>query len=284
MTSSTELSQNPVRGKQSKGKQSKGNQPKVTQADSETRLRFTAITLFPEMFNAISDYGVVGKAIDKKLVHLECINPRAFTEDRHRTVDDRPYGGGPGMLMKVEPLEKAIKQAKANHSLVDTKVIYLSPQGKKLDHRLIKRLSRQKHLILLSGRYEGVDQRLIDQQVDEEISIGDFVLSGGELAAMVIVDSVCRLLPGTLGHQESAIEDSFEDGLLDHPHYTRPEDYKGNKVPKVLLGGNHQTIKDWRLKQRLGKTWLRRPDLLRLKSLSEKESVLLAEFKRDDSR
>jgi len=247
------------------------------------KLRFSAITLFPEMFDAIINYGVIGRAIKRNLIHLDCINPREFTKDRHRTVDDRPYGGGPGMLMKVEPLEKAINQAKANHACAESevKVIYLSPQGKKLDHQMVKRLSQEKHLVLLSGRYEGVDQRLIDQTVDEEISIGDFVLSGGELAAMAVIDSITRLLPGALGHDESAIEDSFEDGLLDHPHYTRPENYLGVAVPQILLGGNHQKIESWRLKQRLGKTWLNRPDLLNEKKLSEREQSLLADFKKE---
>jgi len=251
--------------------------------ETEQGLQFSAITLFPEMFDAVKDYGVIGRAIKRKIIHLDCINPREFTNDRHRTVDDRPYGGGPGMLMKVEPLDKAINQAKANHTCAkdDVKVIYLSPQGKKLDHQMVKELSRKKHLVLLSGRYEGIDQRLIDQQVDEEISIGDFVLSGGELAAMVVIDSITRLLPGALGHEGSAMEDSFEDGLLDHPHYTRPEEYQGNTVPRVLLSGNHQAIENWRLKQRLGITWLNRPDLLSEKKLSVQEQTLLAEFKKE---
>ena len=268
MKSSTDSSQQPI---------------KNASRDLEQGLQFSAITLFPEMFDAVRYYGVIGRAIKSKLIHLDCINPREFTSDRHRTVDDRPYGGGPGMLMKVEPLEKAINQAKAMHTCAknDIKVIYLSPQGKKLDHQMAKQLSQKKHLVLLSGRYEGVDQRLIDQQVDEEISIGDFVLSGGELAAMVVIDSITRLLPGALGHQGSALEDSFEDGLLDHPHYTRPEEYQGKIVPQVLLGGNHQAIENWRLKQRLGKTWLNRPDLLSEKKLSAQEQTLLAEFKKE---
>jgi len=241
---------------------------------------FSAITLFPEMFGAISDYGVVGRAVKNKLVRLNCINPRDFTHDRHRTIDDRPYGGGPGMLMKVEPLEKAIQSAKISDLNADTaKVIYLSPQGRKLDHQLVKELSKEQHLILLSGRYEGIDQRLIDQQVDMEVSLGDFVISGGELAAMVLIDAITRLLPEVLGHSGSAIEDSFEDELLDHPQYTRPENYQGTDVPAVLLSGDHQAIKKWRLQQRLGKTWLKRPDLLAKKNLSESEQYLLAEFK-----
>jgi tRNA (guanine37-N1)-methyltransferase len=241
-------------------------------------LQFIAISLFPEMFDAVSMYGVVGRAIKNNKVKLDCINPRDFTNDKHRTVDDRPYGGGPGMLMKVEPLKKAVQQAKVISS-TKAKVIYLSPQGKKLDHKLIKELSEEQHLILLSGRYEGVDQRIIDQEVDIEVSIGDFVLSGGELAAMVLIDSITRLVPDVLGHKDSALEDSFEDGLLDHPHYTRPESYLDSGVPTILLGGDHKAIAQWRLKQRLGRTWLKRPDLLSNKKLSDNEQNLLSAFK-----
>jgi len=258
----------------------------IGEDNTNQTILFSAISLFPEMFNAISDYGVVGRAVKNQLIKIDCINPRDFTEDRHRTVDDRPYGGGPGMLMKVEPLEKAIQAAKNNAQACSdedsnaAKVIYLSPQGRKIDHQLVKELSNQRHLILLSGRYEGIDQRLIDQQVDMEVSLGDFVLSGGELAAMVLIDAITRLLPEVLGHRESAIEDSFEDGLLDHPHYTRPENYQGLDVPPVLLSGDHQAIATWRLQQRLGITWLKRPDLLATKNLSESEEFLLSEFKK----
>ena len=256
----------------------------TNQSVTKNSVVFSAITLFPEMFNAISDYGVVGRAIKNKKVKLDCINPRDFTNDRHRTVDDRPYGGGPGMLMKIEPLEKAIQAAKDNYPLAEStaneaKVIYLSPQGKKLDHQLIKQLAGQQHLILLSGRYEGIDQRLIDKHVDMEVSLGDFVLSGGEIAAMALIDAVTRLLPEVLGHSDSAIEDSFEDGLLDHPHYTRPEKYQDLDVPPVLLSGDHRAIDNWRLQQRLGRTWLKRPDLLAMKNLTDSEQVLLEEFK-----
>lgn len=265
---------------------------KLTEDDNFQPMLFSAISLFPEMFNAVSEYGVVGRAVKNEIVNIDCINPRDFTKDRHRTVDDRPYGGGPGMLMKVEPLQRAIQAAKKSQQARDSvsssdsspgsaKVIYLSPQGKKLDHQLVKELSTQQHLILLCGRYEGIDQRLIDQQVDMEISLGDFVLSGGELAAMVLIDAVARLLPEVLGHSVSAIEDSFEDGLLDHPHYTRPESYEGLDVPPVLLSGDHQAIEKWRLQQRLGRSWLKRPDLLEKKKLSESEQQLLAEFKKD---
>jgi len=263
---------------------------KLTEEDDFQSMLFSAISLFPEMFSAISDFGVVGRAVKNEIVKIDCINPRDFTEDRHRTVDDRPYGGGPGMLMKVEPLQRAIQAAKKSKQARDlvsdsgsgsAKVIYLSPQGKKLNHQLVKELSKQQHLILLSGRYEGIDQRLIDQQVDMEISLGDFVLSGGELAAMVLIDAITRLLPDVLGHSVSAIEDSFEDGLLDHPHYTRPESYQGMDVPPVLLSGDHKAIENWRLQQRLGRSWLKRPDLLEKKILSESEQQLLAEFKKN---
>lgn len=254
------------------------SEPKI---DRDCVMHFSSITLFPEMFNAISDYGVVGRAVKNKKISLDCINPRDFTKDKHRTVDDRPYGGGPGMLMKVEPLQLAIQAAKENHADLsgNTKVIYLSPQGAKLDHTLVKQLSKEKHLILLSGRYEGIDQRLIDRQVDMEVSIGDFVLSGGELAAMALIDATTRLLPEVLGHRDSAVEDSFEDGLLDHPQYTRPENYQGGDVPAVLLSGDHQAIEKWRLQQRLGRTWLKRPDLLAQKSLTTSELNLLEKFK-----
>ncbi|MGX5173493.1 tRNA (guanosine(37)-N1)-methyltransferase TrmD [Aliikangiella sp. IMCC44653] len=238
-------------------------------------MRFSSVSLFPEMFSAMSEYGVVGRAIKEGSVSLEHINPRDFTTDKHRTVDDRPYGGGPGMLMKVEPLEKAILAAKQTKPAT---VIYLSPQGQPLNHQLVTQLAETEHLVLVSGRYEGIDERFIEQHIDLEISLGDFVLSGGELGALAIIDSVTRLLPSVLGHEDSALEDSFVDGLLDHPHYTRPEVYQGQSVPKVLLSGNHQHIERWRLKQRLGRTWLRRPDLLQQKELTQQEQKLLAEF------
>lgn len=237
--------------------------------------RFSVISLFPEMFTAVTEQGVVGRAIKSGKVDVDLINPRDFTTDRHRTVDDRPYGGGPGMLMKVEPLQKAIDTALND---CPGKVIYLSPQGKKIDHQMVIQLSQQKHLILLAGRYEGVDERLLDDKVDLELSLGDFILSGGELAAMVVIDSVTRLLPDVLGHSDSAEQDSFVDGLLDHQHYTRPEIYNNTKVPEVLLSGNHQAIADWRLQQRLGRTWQRRPELLEKKVLTKHEQELLKAF------
>ena len=249
----------------------------ISNEKSNAKLKFTAISLFPEMFAAVTQQGVVGRAIQNGEVEVDLINPRDFTEDRHRTVDDRPYGGGPGMLMKVEPLEKAIESVKQQQT---GKVIYLSPQGKPLNHQLVKQLGEEKHLILIAGRYEGIDERLLNKHIDLEVSLGDFVLSGGELGAMAIIDSVTRLLPGVLGHSDSAEEDSFSDGLLDHPHYTRPEVYQGAKVPKELLSGNHQLIKEWRLQQRLGRTWLRRPDLIAGKKLTDKEQKLLEDFQR----
>jgi len=251
-----------------------------TGSASRTKIRYTAISLFPEMFSAVSEHGVVGRAVKDGLIALDVINPREFATDRHRTVDDRPYGGGPGMLMKVAPLEQAIEVAKSE---MPGKVIYLSPQGKRIDHNTVNELSQLPHLILLSGRYEGVDERLIEKHVDLELSLGDYVLSGGELAAMAVIDAVTRLVPGVLGHQESATQDSHVDGLLDHPHYTRPEVIDEMEVPPVLLSGNHQAISEWRLKQQLGRTWLRRPDLLQKRVLSEQERKLLDAFQAEYS-
>ncbi len=245
------------------------------------KIQFTAITLFPEMFKAVTEHGVISRAIKQQAIAVNTVNPRDFTHDKHRTVDDRPYGGGPGMLMKAWPLEKAIDYCRANSLSDKPKVIYLSPQGKPLNQALAKKLSKETHLILIAGRYEGIDERLLEQQVDLQISLGDFVLSGGELPAMTLIDSVSRLVPKVLGHSESAEQDSFSDGLLDHPHYTRPEDYHGSKVPEVLLSGNHQKIAEWRLQQRLGRTWLNRPDLLREKKLTQKEQDLLKAFQQD---
>lgn len=243
-------------------------------------MRLGIISIFPEMFQALTDYGVSGRAVSSGVVDVQAWNPRDFTIDRHQTVDDRPYGGGPGMLMKVEPLKQAIQAAKQQLGS-QSKVIYLSPQGQTLTQEKAEQLAKEDSLIFLAGRYEGVDERLIQTQVDEELSIGDYVLSGGELAAMVVMDSIIRLVPEVLGHDQSAVEDSFVDGLLDCPHYTRPEEYEGMVVPDVLLSGNHEKIKRWRLKQALGRTWQRRPDLLAKRPLSEDEQALLQEFKRD---
>ncbi|MEX0615512.1 MAG: tRNA (guanosine(37)-N1)-methyltransferase TrmD [Methylophaga sp.] len=235
------------------------------------------ISLFPEMFKAVTDFGVTGRAVKNGRLQVTVWNPRDFTDDKHRTVDDRPYGGGPGMVMKVAPLLAAIDDAKTLLG-EDSKVIYLSPQGKPLTQVALGELVQQKSLILLAGRYEGIDERLIKQHVDEEWSIGDYVLSGGELPAMVMIDGMARLLPGVLGDAESAEQDSFMDGLLDHPHYTRPEQLEGDTVPPVLLGGDHEAIRKWRLKQSLGRTWLRRPDLLTAKTLDKEQAALLKEF------
>lgn len=238
------------------------------------------ISLFPEMFLSITGHGVTGRAVKNGLISVDCWNPRDFTYDRHHTVDDRPYGGGPGMLMMVEPLRKAIHAAKAAAG-DNAKVIYLSPQGRKLDQQGVCELAANEKLILVCGRYEGVDERVIQTEIDEEWSVGDYVLSGGELPAMVLIDAVSRFVPGVLGHQASAKEDSFADGLLDHPHYTRHEVLDGMCVPPVLLSGNHAEIDRWRMKQSLGRTWLRRPELLESLALTDEQRMLLAEFQRE---
>jgi tRNA (guanine37-N1)-methyltransferase len=243
-------------------------------------IRFDCVTLFPEMFAAVTDWGVTRRALEEGLWSLGLWNPRDFTSDAYRTVDDRPYGGGPGMVMLAEPLERAIGAAKAAAE-GDAKVIYLSPQGAPLDHARVAALAREPRLVLLCGRYEGIDERLLRSRVDEECSIGDYVLSGGELAAMVVIDAVVRQLPGALGNEQSAAQESFAGGLLDCPHYTRPETYRGEPVPSVLLSGHHAQIERWRLKQALGRTWLRRPDLLAGRGMSETERELLEEFKRE---
>lgn len=242
------------------------------------------ISIFPEMFRAISDYGITSRAVKQELIQLECFNPRNNTDDRHQTVDDRPFGGGPGMVMKIKPLEGALGDARQAAG-GPAKVIYLSPQGRKLTQAAVKELANEERLILIAGRYEGIDERFIEEHVDEEWSIGDYVLSGGELPAMVLIDAVTRLLPGALGHVDSAEEDSFTDGLLDCPHYTRPEVYADKRVPEVLLSGNHEHIRRWRLQQSLGRTWERRADLLDCRSLSGEEKKLLEEYirQRDDS-
>ncbi len=234
------------------------------------------VTLFPEMLKSLTDFGVVGRATRQGLLQVTGYNPRDFTQDKHRTVDDRPYGGGPGMLMKVQPLRDAIGQAKTE--LGQPKVIYLSPQGRRLDQAGVVELAKQESLVLVAGRYEGIDERLIGTDIDEEWSLGDFVLSGGELAAMTFIDAVSRLLPGVLGHAESAQEDSFAQGLLDCPHYTRPEMVAGMPVPKVLLSGDHAAIARWRMQQQLGRTWQRRPDLLEQMTLTLDQKQSLAEF------
>ncbi|MEH6357524.1 MAG: tRNA (guanosine(37)-N1)-methyltransferase TrmD [Pseudomonadales bacterium] len=240
---------------------------------------FGVVTLFPEMFSSFTEQGVTGRAIKKGTVQTEFWNPRDFTTDKHHTVDDRPYGGGPGMLMKVQPLRDAIAAAKeaAGEGAI---VAYLSPIGRKLDQQAVSELAQRDKLILVAGRYEGIDERVIEADIDEQWSIGDFVLSGGELAAMVMIDAVTRWVPGVLGHEDSAQQDSFAEGLLDCQHYTRPEILDGQQVPEVLLSGNHELIRRWRLQQSLGRTWIHRPDLIEQAELNTEQQTLLEEFKR----
>ena len=243
-------------------------------------MRIDVVTLFPPMFEAVTDYGITARALQQGLLELGLVNPRDFTRDNHRTVDDRPYGGGPGMVMMVEPLRDAIRTAR-QASEIPARVAYLSPQGRRLDQSGLIELAGRERIILVCGRYEGIDERLIQTEVDEEWSIGDYVLSGGELAAMVLIDGVTRLLPGALGHEDSATEDSFMQGLLDCPHYTRPEQFAGMTVPPVLLSGDHAAIRRWRLKQALGRTWLRRPEMVTELELDREQQDLLAEFIRE---
>ncbi len=278
-------------------------------------MRVDIVTLFPDMFDALTRYGVTGRAFERRLLRLICWNPRDFATDRHRTVDDRPFGGGPGMLMKTGPLldclaaaragleqektgqgatgqaaskraadkadraEKADQTREANKRNAPGRVVYLSPQGRRIDHAVVARLARQPQLILLCGRYRGIDQRVIDAAVDEELSLGDFVVSGGELAAMALLDAVIRLLPGTLGDGDSAEDESFADGLLLGPEYTRPREAVGVSVPEVLLSGDHGEVRRWRLQQKLGATWRKRPDLLAAREMTEEEQRLLAEYR-----
>ena len=239
-------------------------------------MKVDVITLFPELVKQVTGYGVVGRAADQGLLELDCWNPRDYTRDRHRTVDDRPYGGGPGMLMKVQPLQDTIRAVR-QHS-PEARLIYLGPQGKAVKQETLARQVAKGAVIFLCGRYEGIDERLLQQEVDEEWSIGDYVISGGELAAMVCIDAMTRLIPGALGHALSAQQDSFSEGLLDCPHYTRPEEFQGMKVPAVLMNGNHQQIQDWREKQSLGRTWQRRPDLLENIDLDDRQQALLNDY------
>ena len=250
-------------------------------------MRFDVISLLPEMFDAISKYGITSRALERKIYSLNVINPREFTTDNHKTVDDRPYGGGPGMVMLAEPLAQAIKAAKALNAkagIVGAKVIHLSPRGVKLTHEKVMEFSQANGLILLASRYEGVDERLLDALVDEELSIGDYVLSGGELPAMALIDAIVRQLPGALGDADSALEDSFVNGLLDCPHYTRPEMFENKCVPEVLLSGNHAKIREWRLKQSLLLTRAKRPDLLAARPLTKEEARLLQEGMREQEQ
>jgi tRNA (guanine37-N1)-methyltransferase len=242
-------------------------------------VKISVVTLFPQLITDLADYGVTGRALQGGVFELGVWNPRDYTEDRHRTVDDRPYGGGPGMVMMIEPLRQAI--AAARQANPAAKVVCMSPQGRRFDQQVAQEMAEQPGVILVAGRYEGIDERLLALEVDEELSIGDYVLSGGETAAMVVIDAVTRLLPGALGHEDSAQQDSFSDGLLDCPHYTRPENYQGMTVPPVLLSGDHAAIRHWRLKQSLGRTWLRRPELLRAQELDKEQQQLLDEFIRE---
>ena len=259
-------------------------------------LQIEVITLFPEMVNTVTEYGITSRAAGRGLLKVNTWNPRDYTSDSHRTVDDRPFGGGPGMVMMAAPLCAAITEARSSVNIEGLEgkahVIHLSPQGRKLDQKGVMELAQRQHLILIAGRYEGIDERVIDKEVDEEWSIGDYVLSGGELAAMVLIDVLTRTLPGALGHEDSAKEDSFFDGLLDYPHYTRPEQLeldqsgdclvgKGQQVPDVLLSGNHEEIRRWRLQQALGRTWLRRSDLLENLQLDVEQQELLEAFKKE---
>ena len=239
-------------------------------------MRIDVVTLFPEMIRQAAGYGIQGRAIQRGLLELETWNPRDYSEDRHGGVDDRPYGGGPGMVMQVQPLRAAIRAARSAGSAAP--VIYLSPQGRRLDQQKVLELAGLERLVLVTGRYEGIDERIIDMDVDEELSIGDYVLSGGELPALVVLDAVTRLLPGALGDEDSAQNDSFMDVLLDYPHYTRPEEIDGKRVPDVLISGNHSLIDRWRRKQALGRTWQRRPDLLEALQLDAEQQELLNEF------
>ena len=238
-------------------------------------MQIDVITLFPQMFEIARTFGVTRIALEKGAIELGCYNPRDFTEDKYRTVDDRPYGGGPGMVMMPVPLARCIDRVREYNS---GPLIYLTPQGERLDQDLVAELAGFQNLALLCGRYEGIDERIIDTRVDREISIGDYVVAGGEFPALTIIEAISRLLPGVLGNENSAAEDSFADGLLDCPHYTRPEMFEGHKVPQVLLSGDHQQIESWRIKQALGRTWRRRPDLIQGRALDELEQNLLREF------
>ncbi len=242
-------------------------------------MRFDVVTLFPEQVLDAASFGVTGRAITRGLVDLAVWNPRDYTQDRHRTVDDRPYGGGPGMVMKYQPLSAAVKAAKSIDSKGPSKVVCMSPQGKPLKQALLVEALDYSQLILIAGRYEGIDERFIEIECDEEWSLGDFVISGGELAALVVIDALTRLLPDVLGDQNSAQQDSYSSGLLDCPHYTRPEQIANRIVPQVLLSGNHADIERWRLKQALGRTWLRRAELLSEVALTAEQNALLNEFK-----
>jgi tRNA (guanine37-N1)-methyltransferase len=238
------------------------------------------ISIFPDMFSAMTEHGVIGRAIKQNVLSLTLHNPRDYADDKHNTVDGRPFGGGPGMVMMPEPMVKVIDAAKAQ-AKPGAKVIYLSPQGERFDHAAAKEFAERDSVVFLAGRYEGIDERVLEHHVDEEWSIGDFVLSGGELPAMVMIDAIARLLPDSLGNSESAEQDSFAHGILDCPHYARPETYAGQKVPDVLLSGNHKAIAKWREQQALGRTWERRPELLEKIELTDEQQRLLDEYRKE---
>ncbi|MGH8530293.1 MAG: tRNA (guanosine(37)-N1)-methyltransferase TrmD [Nevskiales bacterium] len=240
-------------------------------------MKIAVVSLFPEFVEQVGQWGVTGRALKRGLLSLEVLNPREFAQDRHRTVDDRVYGGGPGMVMQSPVLSAALSAARQVAG-AEAKLAYLSPQGEPLTQDLARRFAQLPGLVLLCGRYEGVDERLIETEVDFELSIGDYILSGGELAAMVVIDTIARLLPGALNDAESAAQESFTDGLLDHPQYTRPENWAGRPVPEVLLSGDHAAIARWRMKQALGRTWLKRPELLEGLGLNAEQQTLLREW------
>lgn len=245
-------------------------------------MRIDVISIFPQMFEAVTGYGITGRAVRDGLLTLQVWNPRDYADNSYRRVDERPYGGGPGMVMQPVPLGRAIRAAREVQP--QARVLYLTPQGRRLDHRGVVELAARSGTILLCGRYEGVDERVLESDVDEEWSLGDYVISGGELAAMVMIDAVTRQLPGALGDEDSAEQDSFVTSLLDCQHYTRPEEYEGRKVPEVLCSGDHAKIRRWRLKQQLGRTWLRRPDLLADLTLTVEQKELLDEFQREHEK
>jgi tRNA (guanine37-N1)-methyltransferase len=245
-------------------------------------MRIDVVTLFPDMIRDVIGYGIVRRAVDASLLAIETWNPCDYSADRHRTVDDRPYGGGPGMVMQVEPLRQAIGAARSAQP--GAPVAYLTPQGQSLDQAAVEMFAGRPGVILVAGRYEGIDERVVEQEIDEEWSIGDYVLSGGELGALVLIEAITRLLPGALGDAASAEQDSFVDGLLDYPHYTRPEEIDGQRVPDILLSGDHEAIRQWRIKQALGRTWIRRPDLLQRLHLDHEQQALLDEFIHEQQR
>jgi len=253
---------------------------------SKVKFTFDVITLMPEMYLALTNYGVVGRAFKEKSVDLHLWNPRNFSHNQHKTVDDRPYGGGPGMLMMADPIVKSIKAAKKRQGELgfsDSKVIHMTPRGKTLNHKLVESLVEESNIIFIASRYEGIDER-VNAFIDEEISVGDFVTSGGELPTMILIDCMVRQIPGVLNDSESAIQDSFVNGLLDHPHFTRPEIYNSIKVPDILISGDHEKIRLWRLKESLKITWIKRPDLLAARLLTKEETRLLNEIKNEQEQ